>query len=123
MKRGWKRLLKKDFDFDFFYLLKLERYKIKQMSKFFKTRAIVASADRTAQELDLCYNLLTIVMYEKPGIVNTRNASRFLNEYSVEMLKNPDNKIKGYMYTDLRVKKAWNLYCKIRLERTFYWWD
>lgn len=72
-----EKTVKKNFDFDWFYLLKLERYKIKQMSEFFKTKAIVASADRTAQELDLCYNLLTIVMYEKPGIVNTRNASRF----------------------------------------------
>ena len=123
MRRGWKRLLRKNFDFDFFYLLKIERYKIKQMSKFFKTKAIVSSADRTAQELDLCYNLLTIVMYEKPGIVNTRNASRFLNGYSIDMLSDPDFTLKDYMATELRVRKAWHLYCKIRLERTFYWWD
>lgn len=54
--------------------------------------------------------------------VNINNASRFVNNFYVERLNDPNCKISEILKSSLRDTKAWYLYNKIRINKLKNWW-
>lgn len=115
-----KRILrKKNFDFDYSYLLILEQRKLKRMLKYFKKHNYV---DTTfiIRDISICINLLNIInsnSYTKK--VNLRNCKRF--NIPVNLINN--ELFKDYICEELAVQKAFYLYNLIRQYRMQTWWD
>ena len=69
MKRSkikqYEKILRKDNDFDFGYLLELERFKLKRMVHSFETASVPhVGIEHTISELRMCVKLLDIIMEE-----------------------------------------------------------
>ena len=115
-----KRILrKKNFDFDYYYLLILEQRKLKRMLKYFKKHNYV---DTTfiIRDILICINLLNIInsnSYTKK--VNLRNCKRF--NIPSNLINN--ELFKDYICEELAVQKAFHLYNLIRQYRMQTWWD
>ena len=67
MKRSkikqYEKILRKDQDFDFGYLLELERFKLKRMVKSFEGASVRHEGiEHTISELKMCVKLLDIIM-------------------------------------------------------------
>ena len=60
--RAYKALLKADRDWDYGFLLKLERKKLQRMARYFSESEIAESDAATASELTLCVRLLDIIL-------------------------------------------------------------
>lgn len=60
--RAYKNLLKADRDWDYGFLLELERKKLQRMAKYFSESEIAESDAATARELTLCVRLLDIIL-------------------------------------------------------------
>lgn len=78
MKRSkikqYEKILRKDEDFDFGYLLELERFKLKRMVKSFEEASVRHEGiEHTISELKMCVKLLDIIMEDDP-------ASKMYNE-------------------------------------------
>lgn len=144
---SWCKLLEKDFDWDYAFLLNIEYKKLAEMYNYFKS-----STDTTpfvARDLRLCLRLLDIVlkkddlqlefskvkfermenkMYKVENLhiakyrklyINPRNATRFC-EFK---FPSNDHDIEIMHLNELRKAKAWYLYNKIRYYKMFEWWD
>ena len=59
---SWCRLLEKDFDWDYVFLLEIERKKIMEMHEYFKKCTRSDKMPIVARDLRLCINLLDIVL-------------------------------------------------------------
>ena len=55
--------------------------------------------------------------------VNLKNAERFLSKERIDRCSDDHPKMKVYLKDDLRIEKAWNLYCKIREYNMRRWWN
>lgn len=60
--RAYKSLLEADRDWDYSFLLELERKKLKRMAKYFSHHGKAENNDRTIAEISLCVHLLDIVL-------------------------------------------------------------
>ena len=115
--------------FDYEYLLDIERVALKYMAEYFKSSNIVVHNEFIVRDISLCLKLLDIatgrdfhsnnLFHENEGInapyVNTRNKDRFI-KYTTKGFGSPA--IKSF----IREVKAWNLYCRVRLNMQG-WWD
>jgi hypothetical protein len=121
MKRISK-LIEKDRDWDYQFLLDLEDLKLSWMEKYYtetEPRPDILS------DLKLARKLLYIVSgredYDIEGLrakwCNTRNATRFMAVPFKDGYTNPD-----YYKRALREEKAWHLYCILREYRLRSWW-
>lgn len=144
----WIPVLYKDRDWDWYFLLKIERTKIRQMEKYFRESGIAEGDENDAKWLRICDKLLSIMMdedtalkYEKNRIetknslglpyykdylikpINERNAYRFFDEGMMKFLNVPKYDTKNIFLNDLRIEKAKHLYYKIRENFTFNWWN
>lgn len=132
-KSKYKNLLKSTLrfkDFDYGYLLAIEKQALICMRNYFSNSDIAVSDKEVARDLNLAIKLLDIILeldeaytYSYPGryynikYVNTRNAFRFLPSCCNI---NPDSPaIKGA----LRIEKAWHLYNRLRELKMRYWWN
>lgn len=140
-KRVW------GFPWDYSYLLAIEQRKLREMANYFKKSQLTVGWERQVRECELCVKLLDIIMerdsdykawlnvnYRYKTIfdlrmskqtpfhkyVNIRNASRFMTHFH-ETQSNPY--ISESLKIELRRKKAFYLYHKIRLYRMHTWWD
>lgn len=121
--KKYSKLLKEDRDWDWAYMLQLERFKLKRMSKYFTKSQLVHGWERMVSEINLCIKLIDIVLeidskaymndYEARLLVNAKNYKRFMHYLE-------DN---SYYLQDLRIKKALHLYNLIRTYRMRSWWD
>lgn len=59
---SWCRLLEKDFDWDYTFLLEIERKKIIEMYEYFKKCTRSDKMPIVARDLQLCIGLLDIVL-------------------------------------------------------------
>lgn len=57
----WVRWLKKDRDWDYGFLIEMERMKIQQMADYFKDSEIIMEVEFVRRDLNLCLRLLDIV--------------------------------------------------------------
>lgn len=147
---SWCRLLKKDFDWDYAFLLEMERKKITEMYNYFKECTRSDKMPFVARDLRICINLLDIVlekddlqlkftemktrrrddgMYEMvghPRITSYRNLyinTRNASRFCQFKFPVDDHDIEIIHEEELRKYKAWYLYNKIRTYKIYSWWD
>lgn len=139
---SYKKLIRKDEDWDYGFMLALEKHKLQRMLKWMRTRnycQVDESARFIIRDLQLALRLMKISSgddvhvdfppgYEdltvglppegwwkhKYPYVNLKNAKRFLPKYV------PSDTLPPY---GLREQKAWFLYNKLRAYRMRTWWD
>ena len=122
--KKYSKLLNKDKDWDWEYMLDLERFKLKRMSEYFSKSQIISDWERVVKEINLCIKLIDIITEKDPPgylyngtkklpYINTRNHKRFLKYIY-------DN---NFYRDDLRQTKALYLYNLIRAYRMMSWWD
>ena len=135
-------LARRDFDWDYAYMLEMERVKLEYMAKCFTESRIAEHDWAVARDAKICIRLIDIILDEdnsyvlkhdesKPLMewdlveikkVNLKNVRRFLSEEEINSLsKTP--RLKVYLKDNLRMEKAWNLYCKIREYNMRSWWN
>ena len=112
---AYKRLLAKDHDWDYGYLIALEKKKLQRMYDYFKTSDITENNKYTARDIAICIRLLDIIM-EKDAVQNS-----WLNESFSGRLKY----IKvGDIYkldtSEYRPIADFPVYVNVRNERRFF---
>lgn len=125
--KSYEKILKNDFDWDWQYMLDLERHKLKRMYKYFTEHDFSAADSRVAKELNLAIKLIEIICGDDSQrllidgnfkkYVNIKNYKRFVT-YTIPQLN-----VSAYFRSELRVEKAWNLYHKLRQDRMRTWWN
>lgn len=142
--RKIQRILRKNKDWDYLFLLKLEYYKLKQMYTYFSKNEV---RNIICRDIKLCIKLLEIyfdldnnINLEKAKTINIRNSNRFLEDYEVAWLneEKPEHfnfkTMSGNEYNipidtvnlakeALYKNKVWHLYNLIREYKTETWWD
>ena len=87
--KKYSKILKEDRDYDFEYMLDLEKFKLKRMSEYFSKSQIISDWERVVKEINLCIKLIDIITEKDPPgylynetkklpYINTRNHNRFL---------------------------------------------
>lgn len=133
------KLAYNDFDWDYYYMLILEKAKFEDIANYF-TKSNIAEEDwAVARDAKICIKLIDIIIGEDSSYdmkynqknfdviitkyVNIKNIKRFdeSNYFSNAYKTNVD--LRYLVKDDLRIKKAWNLYCKIREYNMRDWWN
>lgn len=116
-KRKLRNLIAKDNDFDYGYLLELEKQKLQNMLDYFTEHRVTEDNWRMRRTLNWAIKCLNIVLNDSlyyQGYVNLKNLYRFLPAH----LGNTQS-----VRTMLRNEKAWFLYNSIRNTYLRTWWD
>lgn len=133
------KLAYNDWDWDYYYMLILEKAKFEDIANYF-TKSNIAEEDwAVARDAKICIKLIDIIngknssydmKYNQKNFdviitkyVNIKNIKRFdeSNYLSNDYKANVD--LRYLVKDDLRIKKAWNLYCKIREYNMRDWWN
>ena len=144
----WIPTLYKDREWDYSFMLEIEQKKLKNMIKWYEQNnyGISTSGPITVKQMKLAVRLLDIIL-EKENFwsidypedyefvvdhkyqplpetsfviekyINTKNYKRFFSWLNDSAMKSPSWKI------DLRIRKAWYLYHKLREQYMMNWWD
>ena len=144
----WIPTLYKDREWDYSFMLEIEQKKLKNMIKWYEQNdyGISTSGPMTVKQMKLAVSLLDIIL-EKENFwsidypedykfvvdhkyqplpetsfviekyINTKNYKRFFSWLNDSAMKSPSWKI------DLRIRKAWYLYHKLREQYMMNWWD
>ena len=144
----WIPTLYKDREWDYSFMLEIEQKKLKNMIKWYEQNdyGISTSGPMTVKQMKLAVRLLDIIL-EKENFwfidypedyefvvdhkyqplpetsfviekyINTKNYKRFFSWLNDSAMKSPSWKI------DLRIRKAWYLYHKLREQYMMNWWD
>ena len=136
----WNKILWKDRDWDFNYLLIIELHKLEAMSKeiddFNSTGQYYISKDRIHVVIDILKIIITDAWDTTPPYVNIKNMSRFFTPGHKRLLLEDINKNEDKFYysgefiynsritalNEIRNEKAWKLYYKLREHYTRAWW-
>lgn len=138
----YAKLAYNDWDWDYYYMLSLERAKLEDIANYFSKSNIAEGDWAVARDAKICIKLIDIINgkdssydikykekynLEKFDIirlkrVNIKNIKRFMNisccnRYNIYL----DSR--HIIEDDLRERKAWNLYCKIREYNMKSWWN
>lgn len=113
--------------FDWSYLLRLERVKLREMKKYFELTNGTFDHTNDIRWIGICIKLLDIIIEEPEDhpYINTRNMWRFIRptDYAKGVEKEDvEHYYKSYPQ-DLRWVKAEHLYYEIRKQYTRRWWD
>lgn len=111
---------------DYAFMFNIEREMLKKMLSFYMSEEVHTGSEEIVKDLKLALRLLVIIFDEEdiewykdgfnlPYYVNTRNAKRFISQ-------DREKWDKFYEY-DLRYRKAWYLYNKLRYYKALSWWD
>lgn len=140
--KAYEKILRNDHDWDYMYLLRLEKKKLTRMFNCFSN----SSQDtKESRDISLCLRLIDIILEEDPvsrkfyqsvvqsdenttlhfpAYVNYQNENRFFNggtrpikEYIERNSRKP-----VFQLDELRKTKAMFLYNKIRAYKMFSWW-
>ena len=113
--------------FDWSYLLRLERAKLREMKRYFKLTNGTFDHTNDIRWISICIKLLDIVIDEpeEHPYVNTRNMWRFIRptDYAKDVEKESVERYYKSYPQDLRWVKAEHLYYEIRKDHTTCWWD
>ena len=148
--KQYEKILRKDGDYDYGYLLVLERFKLKRMIKSFEEASHPhVSIEFTIRDMKMCVKLIDIIL-EEDACMNTYLDNNYGPNGKIKMSIGEDNtlkvdrkdgwektpthvNIKNYkrfgwkekprdiIWMDYRRVKALHLYNKIR-NRIFGWW-
>lgn len=86
--RAYKSLLEADRDWDYSFLLELERKKLKRMAIYFSQHGIAENNDKTIAEISLCVHLLDIILYKESFRDKWSSAVDKCSEMSTEKIAN-----------------------------------
>lgn len=112
---------------DYSFMFNIEREMLNKMLSFYMSKERhTVGAEEIVKDLKLALRLLVIIFDEEdikwfekdfnlPYYVNTRNAKRFISQ--------DREKWDPYYKYDLRYRKAWYLYNKLRYYKALSWWD
>ena len=118
--KKYSKLLEKDEDYDWMFLLKLEQFKLKRMKDYFIKSDLVTDNDIIIRDISLCIKLISIILEEDNknfiSYINFKNISRFTskNLHKEWFIQFPE---------ELRIRKALYLYNLIRYYKIMSWWD
>lgn len=131
--KEYRNLVRKIYDWDFCYILEVERLQLERTYKCLEKESIdYDNKQNNIRWMKIASKILDMYLksdwwsidfsvkphkYKVP-YVNVKNANRFFKNWS-EI--HPD--IKDYMKVDLYEQKLWNLYHKIRLYFMQSWWS
>lgn len=138
------KLAYNDWDWDYSYMLSLEKAKLEDIVYYFSRSNIAKEDWAVARDAKICIKLIDIINEKDSSYdikykekynwedydvvptkrVNVKNIKRFdgLDCYLSNSYKaNVD--LRYLVKDDLRIKKAWNLYCKIREYNMRNWWN
>ena len=107
---AYKRLLAKDYDWDYAYLIALEKKKLQRLHDCIKRENHLVNNEFVVREIAICIRLIDIFM-ENDAVYNTW----------LDRLGNRDLAI--YATVSLRQQKALHLYHLIREYKLLGWWD
>lgn len=118
---SWISYIIKDKNYDWYYMLSLEKKKLLDMIDFFEHNESFCSLDRDIERMHTCVNLLNIILGFtdiSETYININN-SKLLDDYKdAELLNSISlNNIKQEIY----INKAKNLYFNIKKENIFNW--
>ena len=151
LKRSCKyfKIMWSNHSYDYGYLLELEREKLKDMYEYFSNANIIENEWIRARDCKLAIALLNIILEDDSSYdvyfaegakigegryvirkyVNDSNIDRFLHrdickKYRIaSSKKNENDNLPIIIRDELRIEKAWNLYCKLLEYRLRTWWD
>jgi hypothetical protein len=129
--RSYSKILKKDFDWDYDFLLILEKKKLSRMRDYFQKDSPLSKENLTLilRDLTLCINLINIILDDgyfgvEDHYININNAYKFNKALDIFYKKRiKENKDIEMFKPQLRLLKALHLYNKIREYRMLSWWD
>lgn len=120
------KCIKKDNDWDWVYLMTLEKEKLINMANYFSKSRLVVGWENDVKWINYCIKLINIIIEDdfpdnKVGVhkINFKNVKRFYNRHELTNNDMEDSYIKNMIYT----LKAENLYYEIRKNYTRNWWD
>ena len=120
------KCIKKDNDWDWVYLMTLEKEKLINMANYFSKSRLVVGWENDVKWINYCIKLINIIIeddfpYNKVDAhkINFKNVKRFYNRHELTNNDMEDSYIKNMIYT----LKAENLYYEIRKNYTRNWWD
>lgn len=120
------KCIKKDNDWDWVYLMTLEKEKLINMANYFSKSRLVVGWENDVKWINYCIKLINIIIEDdfpvrnnEDKYVNLRNVKRFYNCHELTNNDMEDSYIKNMIYT----LKAENLYYEIRKNYTRKWWD
>ena len=143
----YKRLLAKDHDWDYAYLIALEKKKLQRMHDCIKRENHLESNEFVVREIAICIRLIDIFMendaayktwldrsfsekledrsiVDFPVYVNVRNEKRFFRRMPIKDAHEQGNREMAiYATVSLRQQKALHLYHLIREYKLMGWWD
>ena len=99
-------VLSEDADWDFMFLVRLIRFKLNRMAKYFETAEIVENSKELAKQIRKAIELMNIGYFDyidNNAYVNVRNTPRFISKVEIDLLKKMED---GYLYEVLRAFKA-----------------
>ena len=132
------KLAYNDWDWDYYYMLILEKAKLEDMARYYATCNIAETDWTVARDAKICIKLIDIISGEDSSYnvkYNQKNFDVIITKYvNIKNIKRFDesnylsnayktNAIRYLIKDDLRIKKAWNLYCKIREYNMRDWWN
>ena len=114
--QAYKRLLAKDKDWDYGYLIALEKKKLQRMYDYFKTSDITEDNKYTTRDIAICIRLIDIFMGDD-AIHNTWLHQSFSGE--LKFTKVGDNLYELVSLEDQRIAD-YPVYVNVRNERRFF---
>lgn len=137
--KRYRHILWNDNDWDYGYLEEIVLLKLNFMADYFRTSRIAVGTERWYEEILWAIRLGEISMekenfgdeskgeyrFDFPGYVNTRTIKRFFPMMKEEDIKriNEDTEFGKMIRTELRRRKARNLFFRILRDYEEKWWD
>lgn len=128
--RPYARILKEDYDWDWYYALPLLRKKLERMANYFDKSRLIEGWQDDVNEIRLCIRLIDIVSRDDQiydimtntisKYVNIRNSKRFNIDKSYF---NRDSITVNIFKEELRIEKAWHLLWRLIELKMRNWWD
>ena len=129
--RPYVKILKEDYDWDWYYVLPLLRKKLERMANYFDKSRLVEGWEDDVKNIRLCMKLIDIVTGKHEyynvwtdtynGYINIRNTERF--GIRKELVDSSNSKTSGLFRNELRVEKAWHLLWRLIELKMRNWWD
>lgn len=118
---SWWNVIRKDRDWDWRYILLLERHKLTKVLKRLESNMFYIGQETDMRKIKICISLIDVAMSDdEPDVyVNIKNTSTYVK------LKDSgiDDKIIESIKYDIRMDKAIKLYYKIKADNLLNWWD
>ena len=113
---AYKRLLAKDLDCDYAFLIALEKKKLQRMHDYFKHESILERKDIVARDIAICIRLIDIFM-EDDAVFNTWLHQSFSGEMKFRKV---ENDIYALDDTDRKPIADYPIYVNVKNERRFF---